>query len=155
MQKSWSKHLFFVSLVSVCLTPYAITAPSTRLCPNPEELVRDNKTLIWSSHKNDWKSYAPSFSRKIEQFMGAQWQGVNVGNLFCIYQGDSKSFLITLQYHTVVQEPSGGQWGANADGLRNCRSHQQSDCPFIPAPINQPIDIDKAIDQIKPLSPEN
>ncbi len=155
MRQRVVNHLFLISVMGCCLSAQALTQTPAHLCPSPDELERDNKTLIWSSKKHDWKSYAPSFSRKIEQFQGAQWQGVNVGNLFCIYQGDSKSFLITLQYHTVVQEPSSGQWGANTNGLRNCRSHQQSDCPFVPAAINQPIDIDKAIDQIKPLPNDN
>lgn len=99
------------------------------LCPKPSELVKNG--LYWGTPVGGWKSYAESFDTSITSFQGAQWVGVNVGKMICIYKGNlAMAFPITIQNDTLAQTPSGGLWGNDLGGYRNCHSSNMADCPF-------------------------
>lgn len=106
------------------------TTIQTFYCPAPSELNKNG--LFWGTAAGDWKSYSESFDNKVTGFVGAQWVGINVGKMVCIYKGNiSMSFPITLQNDTLAQAPTGGLWGKDLGGYRNCHSVNMADCPFI------------------------
>lgn len=113
--------------------PVTQTAPTVKnefFCPAINALVKDPDTMTWSTAKG-WKSFDMSFVDKITRFSGAQWRGTNVGQIFCVYRGESEtSFPILLAYSTLTYEPQGGKWSANLGGYQNCESPNQQDCPF-------------------------
>ncbi|MBA2655258.1 MAG: hypothetical protein H0U71_09380 [Gammaproteobacteria bacterium] len=125
------------------VTPPAVTAPKvinqsdgtqvtlqTFFCPQPNELIKNG--LYWGTAARGWKSYSESFDNQIQSFVGAQWIGINVGKMVCIYKGNlATSFPITLQNDTLSIAPTGGLWGKDLGGYRNCHSTNVWDCPFI------------------------
>lgn len=123
--------------------------PSPISCPSIDQLYRDPTTLLWKSKRGGWKSFAPSFATRATTFLGAQWQGVKVGNLFCVYQGDPTTFSINLHYYTLTKEPTSESWGKNNKGLRNCYSNNTHDCLFTPVPAPNNTSLDQQLDSIK------
>jgi len=139
------KRLIFGLLVNtVCL--YAFAQPSNgsvksyfiptadaHYCPALNELTFDASTRIWSA-PNGWKSYEQSFAKEIGQFLGAQWIGIEVGQVACIYAGkDEYTFPILLIHNKLIQTPKKGLWKKNAnDGHYHCVTHQINQCPFYP-----------------------
>lgn len=106
--------------------------PGYTMCPSISELHQDPVKMIWFAH-NGWKSFSPSFSKTIGSFLGAQWQGVNVGTISCVYRGtEQMSFPIILTYNNLVFAPTGGQWTKNLGGYTNCKSTERKDCIFKP-----------------------
>jgi hypothetical protein len=100
------------------------------ICPLPSALIKNG--LFWGTATGDWKSYSESFDSSISSFMGAQWVGINVGKMVCIYKGNlATSFPITIQNDTLSQAPTGSKWGTDQGGFRNCHSANVQDCPFI------------------------
>lgn len=99
-------------------------------CPLVESLKLDPKEMKWST-QDGWKSANPSFVRSVRQFVGAQWTGVNVGDVICLYiQGGRSDFPVTLHKPLVVLSPSGGAWGADQGGHKNCHSTDVNQCAF-------------------------
>lgn len=145
----WPRLLVTASLL---MLNSAVSLAALLQCPPPGALVRDPKTLLWSTPQGDWKSYAPSFSKHANVFLGAQWQGVKVGNLFCLYQGDAMTFTISMQFYALVEEPNAGKWEANVNGIRNCHSAQAADCAFVPVQQAPEQDINQQLQQLK-ISP--
>lgn len=145
----------FLGLVLIaCIgTASSASTPTTlpsgfMLCPKISELHKDPK-MIWMAN-GGWKSFSPSFSTQIGQFLGAQWQGVNVGTVSCIYKGtEQMAFPIVLQYNNLVFAPSGGKWGPNLGGYINCKSTARADCAFKPQVENKPGNIYQQVDQLK------
>lgn len=150
-------HFWRQTLLSLCaiwlICPSSLAEVLT--CPPPSALVRDPKTLLWSTPRGDWKSYAPSFSKHASAFAGAQWQGVKVGNLFCLYQGDAMTFTLSLQFYALTEEPNTGKWETNVNGIRNCHAATPEDCPFVPVSQPQQLDIQQELQQIKVNSPSD
>lgn len=107
-------------------------------CPLLTDLVK--RDLFWYSKDNSWRSYTQSFSSAITTFVGAQWEGVKLGKVFCLYLGNEQfAFPIALeQLHSrVVLEPNQTNWSAKIDGgYKACKSSNVVDCPFVyqPAP---------------------
>jgi hypothetical protein len=102
----------------------------TVYCPLPSQLIKNG--LFWGTPTGNWKSYTESFNQQILSFVGAQWVGVNVGKMICIYKGNlSLSFPIILQNDTLAQIPQGNLWGVDIGGYRSCHSTSVLDCPFI------------------------
>lgn len=102
----------------------------TVYCPPPSQLVKSG--LYWRTATDGWKSYSESFDQKITSFIGAQWVGVNVGRMICIYKGNlTMSFTIPVQNDTLAETPKGGLWGQDLGGYRNCHSTNIQDCPFV------------------------
>ncbi len=76
-----------------------------RSCPSPKQLSRNPNTKIWSA-PGGWKSEPYTFVETLDKFIGARWQGVNVGNLACIYESNQQlSFPVILRYYTIVPLP--------------------------------------------------
>lgn len=104
------------------------------LCPAPDELTKDPDAMTWQA-KGGWRSFDKSFADSISIFLGAQWQGVEVGNVVCLYQSsDSSTFSVVLQYGSLTYQPIGGKWSKNLGGYENCKSKKRKDCYFTPKP---------------------
>lgn len=106
------------------------TLIQTIYCPSPNQLIKNG--LYWGTAAGGWKSYSEAFDTSITSFVGAQWVGINVGKMVCIYKGNlAMSFPITIQNDTLSQTPSGSLWGNDLGGYRNCHSTNILDCPFV------------------------
>lgn len=118
----------FTSTVAVAAAPpQSVHA----ICPAPNTLTKDPKTMLWSA-PGGWKSYQSSFANKMGKFMGAQWDGVEVGQVVCLYQpADPYAFVVQLFYNKIVFEPTNPPWSKNLKGYRNCASHNLNDCAFM------------------------
>lgn len=148
----WHRSLI---LLIVGLLQMVTCSAITLQCPAPSALTLDTKTLLWSTTDGDYKSYAPSFSKHATSYIGSQWQGVNVGNLFCLYRGDELTFTISLQHYALIQEPHTGKWGPNVNGIRNCHATQPEECPFSPVTAKKPHDVNQELEQLKVDAPVN
>lgn len=123
-------------------------------CPKVENLHKDLKKKTWGN-KHGWKSYETSFANDISTFLGAQWQGVKIGNISCLYKSkEGLTFPIILHYSRLVYEPSGKNWGKNLGGYMNCKSHQQKDCIFKPKAKLKTNDIYKEASMLKDDAPQ-
>ncbi len=120
------------------------------LCPEKENLHKDSSDK-WATNDGDWKSDTVSFSDAIGSFVGAQWQGVNFGEIICVYTTAGKAtFPIAIIYQGLVPEPDGYQWGPNNSGIRDCRARYTKDCPFmIEKKTETPKDVYKELDFFK------
>lgn len=120
------------------------------VCPDKEDLHQDSSGK-WATHSGDWKSDTVSFSDTIGSFAGAQWQGINFGEVICIYHAAGKAtFPIALIHQGLVPEPEGYQWGPNIKGVRDCKARYPKDCPFmVEKPPETPKDIYKELDFFK------
>jgi hypothetical protein len=125
-------HAFAQSASGASTSEFAATS-QPHYCPALNELTFDSTTRIWSA-AGGWKSYDQSFAKEINQFLGAQWIGIQVGQIACIYAGkDQYTFPIVLVHNTLIQTPTGGAWEKNTnDGHYHCIAHQISQCPFYP-----------------------
>lgn len=110
--------------------------PNTALiqdfCPPIETLVRNPVDQIWSA-PNGWKAPTPSFLRTVDAFVGAQWVGVSVGEVICVYTKAAKSntFPVTLQRSRLVPAPKPGEfWSEDKGGFMECKSNNVKNCPF-------------------------
>ncbi|WP_100623460.1 T4SS-associated protein EirA [Candidatus Coxiella mudrowiae] len=73
-------------------------------CPKISDLQKDSRKMVWFT-KNGWLSYAASFATHIDKFLGAQWQGVNLGNITFLYASNEKmTFPIALEYKLLVYQ---------------------------------------------------
>ena len=129
--------------VLLCLTHYAYceiplvdivkeSRKMTLYCPAVDQLKLDKEKNRWKAD-GGWKSYQPSFGHKVSNFIGAQWNGVQLGNVICIYQAKDKyTFAIQLMYNKVVVQPEGRNWNQVKSNIFNCYSTQQKDCAFSP-----------------------
>lgn len=99
-------------------------------CPDVSKLIRKG---LWWGAPGSWRSYSTSLVKKISNFSGAQWVGVNVGVIICVYQGEGATdFPVSIQRSTILPMPKGGQWSnPDQDGRVNCYSNDVSDCPFV------------------------
>lgn len=127
----------------------------TRYCPSAEKLIKKEQ---WWGYGN-WRSYDRSFVTQIRGFVGAQWVGVGVGTMICIYQGTKKTdFPLTISDNTLlVKAPQGGSWGPYQQGRKNCIQAVSGiqDCPFQVVVRKQPKDIYKALDFFKGRNQNN
>lgn len=106
--------------------------PRTYYCPAVSELTQNG--LNWSARDGKWRSYSPSFAKEINTFLEAQWIGVNVGKIICLYQGkENFDFPIAIEptKSILVLEPSGQAWVEKHPGYKTCKSTNISDCPFV------------------------
>jgi hypothetical protein len=114
-------------------TPPAAPKPPQnppRYCPLAKELTRNG--MQWSVGSK-WKSYSDSFVKEIASFIGAQWVGVKVGKIICIYRGkDNGDFPVALEETKshIIQEPTSASWSNFAQGRKMCNSSNVFDCAF-------------------------
>lgn len=120
-------------------------------CPKPEALVKDPKTKYWSA-LGLWHSSDRSLATKATSFLGAQWQGINLGQPFCVYKAaPAGTFDIILAYHTFAVTPQAGHWQSNANhNLFKCFSRDRNDCLFQVRLKPKALTINQQLDQIKP-----
>ena len=113
------------------------------LCPSPEKLIFNTVQRTWSAPKG-WKALQTSFLQTIDGFIGAQWVGVGIGQVICIYTKTGKdTFPVTLQRGLLVPAPTVGHLWVTSNGYMGCKSHDVNDCPFfvqIPKPIKNVYD---------------
>lgn len=157
--------LIRVIIISVCLWeltaiahaggPDVATVPNVFYCPAITALTKDQDTSLWSA-PNGWQSYDMSFVDKITRFSGAQWRGTNVGQIFCIYRGESETmFPVLLAYKILAYSPQGGRWSANLGGYQNCETPDPKDCPFSIRVKPQPVDIYEQAEKLKRTAPKS
>lgn len=115
-------------------------------CPAPKEL---SKIGLWWKVGDIWKSYSESFAEHIQTFSGAQWIGVKVGKIVCIYKGqEAFTFPVALEtaHPVLVPAPTGQNWITTKEGYKQCFSNDVKDCPFTQ---KKAADITNIYEQIK------
>lgn len=150
-------NLLLLSLPNLALpngptTPNQQSSPPLLTCPEISQLKLNPISRRWGDKHKAWRSYTDSFTPSLKQFLGAQWQGVKVGSVFCLYRGEKMTFDVSLQYHGLVAEPTTGNWSKNLGGYRNCISKDLNQCGFLPAPKkNTDNDIYQDLDSLKSM----
>ena len=127
-------------------------------CPAISALTKDPVNMTWHTKDNQFKSYNKSFASGLKEFIGAQWVGTNVGQVFCVYKGiESDTFPVLLSFHTLTLEPheGDGQWGKDQGGFRNCASKAQSDCMFMMRVKPVETDIYKEAEKLRKPNDQN
>ena len=106
-----------------------------RFCP-PVSVFKWNATEKYWFAPNGWRSYGVTFTKSLESFLGAQWDGVNVGQVTCLYQGKPKgTFLVKLVSNGLYHAPQmnvNNQWSKPSPGFINCKSIDRQMCPLSP-----------------------
>lgn len=131
---------FFVTAMAVDAAPIpkkmtVIKRPSSKetmtvYCP-PFSALKKSEDFKWTADNNSFRSYDISLSTSVDQFVGAQWKGANVGQIICIYKSSEMTFPILLAYHTITLSPINGKWSKNLGGYKNCDNSNPKKCPFI------------------------
>ena len=136
------------------------------VCPAPSQLILDQKTSKWNT-KTGWRSPDSTFTKEVTTFLGAQWQGVQMGQVVCLYQGpEKKEFEIRLQKDSMIAySPKDLSSALTAQGsifanpwtvreektqtLMECyaRTNSPCDCPWIPL-VEQEKSIEEIVDSI-------
>ena len=125
----------------------AATKMPAMFCPDPESLVKDS--VKWVSQDRKWASYTPSSATKVVSYLGAQWIGVKVGKIICLYQSnEAVSFPVALEQtrSLSIVEPKSMAWSALVGNLRFCKSASVADCPFF---LEPPKDISNIYKEIE------
>ena len=102
-------------------------------CPKAYNLTKTD--LIWSGNAEaiQWKATEASLSEDAVSFIGAQWDGIQVGSISCVYQGsEDLSFPIVLKNEHIFRMPKHTNWQAETDGMYTCHSDDTQDCPLYP-----------------------
>jgi hypothetical protein len=106
-------------------------------CPKAEDLVLKKTAdgIKWATKDDKWQTYTPTLSTKIMGFIGAQWQGIKVGSVICLYNtNEAVPFPAALEQKLsqLVLEPKNiGGWSAHVDGGRGlCISTNIAVCPY-------------------------
>jgi len=122
---------FGLLMITVYAAPPPVTVKKQMLyCPQPQELTSDGP---WWYVGTIWKSYSRSFVEHIQSFSGAQWLGVKVGKIICLYKGKEKfTFPVALEtvHPVLVPMPTGENWITTKEGYKTCLSDNVKDCPF-------------------------
>lgn len=112
------------------LTPTQTPAKYTT-CPLIKDIRKQPDTQTWSNNTGEFRNFDKSFANALKTFVGAQWNGATVGQIICVYLPKNKNvFPVMLTFKTLVYQPQGKKWGKPSQGIINCVSHQQTDCPF-------------------------
>ena len=100
-------------------------------CPKISELKQTN--MKWHAETQvNWKEAEESFVTEIASFEGAQWQGIRVGEVSCIYKGsDSNTFPIVLQNNHMFEQPTHANW-IRSGSTYNCLNSEVENCPLFP-----------------------
>lgn len=118
-------------------------------CPQARELKKEG--LRWGT-MSGWRGYQDSFATDIKHFIGAQWKGVGVGRVICIYQStDQNEFPIQLASDRLAHRPTYSRWENNTNkNLLNCISKKGDpcDCQFSYYIEEKEEDVDKIIESI-------
>ena len=100
-------------------------------CPSVDDLTLKNTT--WTG-PGKWKSYQISFITTVDKFLGAQWHGINIGQLVCLYGSDDMNdFPVQLVLPTLAMLPTYPVWTApDQSNTANCisKNNDTCDCPI-------------------------
>lgn len=114
-------------------------------CPHISQIQKNQMTQKWGLKVvgGAWKSYQTSFATDLTQFLGAQWTGVGLGQVTCIYKAEQRFTIegkptiqpalpVTLAFNVMVLQPTKGKWERipHAHGVYNCYAIERADCPF-------------------------
>lgn len=119
-------------------TPTNTSAPSNPAnsmlyCPQSTELYK--KEMFWYG-PNSWRDYSASFVKTINNFAGAQWVGVNVGKVICLYKGvEENNFPVAIERDNLMKKPEGENWKSDPSGYQICKSTNVLDCAFSPQEV--------------------
>jgi hypothetical protein len=105
--------------------------------------------IKWITKDRKWENHTPSSATKILNYLGAQWIGIKVGKIICLYQTDEAvSFPMALENtrSLSVVEPRGAAWSALIDNRKFCKSANVADCRFF---LEQPKDISNIYKEIE------
>ncbi|CAL7961997.1 conserved exported hypothetical protein [Gammaproteobacteria bacterium] len=129
-------------------TEVAASTSAVRLfCPQVETLIKQKE--FWITQDNKWKNYTPSTATKVTSFLGAQWSGIKIGKIICLYQtNEAVGFPLAVEQMSsqAILEPSGGGWSALTGNHRFCKSASIADCYFSPEPQRDTSNIYKDIE---------
>ncbi len=119
-------------------------------CPMPGDLEKQGD--YWQSKNREWISYTPSLANKISKFSGAQWIGVGVGKIICLYlTNEEVSFPLAIEqkYEQLIVEPVNGEGGWSTlveNRYRMCKSASAADCFFF---VEAPKKVDDVYSEIQ------
>ena len=136
--------------ISANLAPSAtVAAPQqqAQFCPQPEKLIKED--VKWTTEDKKWENYTPSSATKILGFIGAQWAGIKVGTIICLYQtNEAVSFPVALEQtrSQLILEPRSAGWSALVGNRRFCKSANTVDCAYL---IEPPKDTSNIYEEIK------
>lgn len=102
-----------------------------QFCPYIENIIKQEE--LWVTNDSKWKSYTPSSASKVVSFIGAQWAGVKVGKIICLYQtNEAVAFPLAIEQinSQSILEPSEFGWSALTKSHKFCKSASIADCPF-------------------------
>src|SRR3990167_5236286 len=142
-----TKLIICVSALAMILqgSVFAVTTTKTpnSFCPDISQVKKNQITQKWKAQTKDgaWKSYQTSFATKLTQFIGAQWRGVCVGQVTCVYKAEQRFTIegnltiqpalpVLLVFHALTFQPTKGKWKRNAQGLYNCYAYHKKNSPF-------------------------
>lgn len=124
-----------------------IKKPQAQFCPNSEDLFKQG--VYWATKDGKWRNYTPSSADKIINFIGAQWAGIRIGKVICLYQtNEAVAFPLAVEQVTSqgASEPSGLGWSSSSGNHRFCKSASIADCGFY---YEVPKDLGNLYDEIK------
>jgi len=144
MKKTLIMVVLIIAVAAIVWHRTARAAETTVYCPLISAIQKNNADGNWYAQTaaGSWKSYHISFGNQLTGFLGAQWIGVNVGQVACIYQAaqqftaqgtpTSQAVLpIHLIFHHMVLQPSIGKWQQyQKTETYNCAPQTQADLPF-------------------------
>ena len=132
----------------------------TMTCPPVKSLVKDKSTNLWASPDASFKSFNSSFVDSLDSFVGAQWGGAGLGQIFCVYVNsrDKLSLPAVLAYNVVAVEPTQSDdlsWEAKQGQTMNCHSTDTSKCAFQVRTKPKEESLSDVFDAIKPNTLDN
>lgn len=100
-------------------------------CPEISDIQQTN--MKWHADTDVlWTEAEESFVTELASFVGAQWQGIKVGQISCIYKGaDSNTFPVVLQNNHMFKQPSDPNW-IQSGKTYNCLNDKVENCPLLP-----------------------
>lgn len=144
--------LILISSVGPSIATANGTASLTRYCPAIKDIYKSDSNH-WGTSGGNFRSFETSLAKKLDQFIGAQWQGANLGYVTCVYKPDNPNlFYVTLMYNELTYQPvtKNTSWvQSKKGGWLNCNATDQSNCPFTIRPKQKTQDIYKEAEQLK------
>jgi hypothetical protein len=102
-------------------------------CPEPNQLVKSAENH-WGTTDGNFRNFDTSFAKKLDRFIGAQWQGANLGYVTCVYQpNDASLFYVTVLFNKLTYQPDtqNTSWTKSKKGpWYNCMTKDPKDCTF-------------------------
>ena len=132
-------------------------------CPDIKKVQKNADKGNWEAQTPAglWHSDGMSFATNLTLFTGAQWNGIKIGQITCVY-GSQQRYIqagvpqiqqtlpVLLMLQTLALKPTAGKWKHPAHGIRNCVSNDQNDCAFEVRVKPPSADIYQQVDAIKP-----